>query len=135
VSTHETVQIPVDAIVSAEAISRGVTALERIHGHHLSDMSPEDQAEARAHWRKQVEATLTAVYALYAAPPPPGTGRAVIWFRDSSRDQIDVSASFQPELQQTGEDEVTGTPAQALALNAFSAARDQGDIDVGEEQT
>jgi|SRR5215211_2807483 len=128
-------EIPIDAIVSAEAIAAGVGALEQIHGHHLGDMSPEDQAEARAHWRKQVEATLAAVYSLHAAPPPSGTGRAVLWFRDSGDGQIDVSASFQPQLQQTGEDEVTGTPAQALALNAFSAARDENELGGTGEQT
>jgi hypothetical protein len=135
VNAEDPVQIPVDAIVSAEAISQGVAALERIHGHHLSDMSPEDQAEARAHWRRQVEETLTAVYVSYAELPPPGSGLAVISFRDSSTGQIDVSATFQPQLQQTGEDEVTGTPAQALAFRTFSAVRNQGNVDVGEEPT
>jgi len=127
--------IPVDAIVSAEAIAAGVAALERVHGHHLGDMSPEEQADARAHWREQVEETLAAVYSLHTAPPAAGTGRAVIWFVDAGDGKIDVSASFQPQLQQTGEDEVTGTPAQALAMNAFSAVRNQNKMGVAEEQT
>jgi hypothetical protein len=120
-------QIPPDAILSEDAIAAGVLALERIHGRHLADMTPDEQAEARDHWRSQVEQILTAVHALYSSAPTPGTGRAVISFTDAGDDRIDVSVAFQPDLEDLGEGEVAGTPAQVLALSALEALSDEDD--------
>jgi hypothetical protein len=117
------IQIPPEAIVSEEAIAIGVDALERIHGHHLAEMTPEEQAEARAHWRRQVEETLTAVRGLYEPPPPAGSGRAVIWFTDGAANRVHITASFQPELQEMDADQLAGTPAQVIALRALQLAR------------
>jgi hypothetical protein len=117
-------QLPPDAILSEESISAGVAALERIHGRHLADMTPEEQDDARAHWREQVEEVLRAVHSLHAAAPPPGSGRAVISFTDAGEDRIDVSVAFQPDLEDMGGGEVAGTPAQVLALSALEALGD-----------
>src|SRR5213083_1010527 len=89
--------IPPDAILSEESIAAGVEALERIHGRHLADMTPEEQAEARDHWRRQVEEVLEAVRAVHAEPEVPGAGRAVISFTDAGEDRIDVSVAFRPD--------------------------------------
>ena len=54
-------QIPVDLILSEESVRAGMGAMERIHGRHLSAMNAEEQAQARDHWRAQVEDVLAAV--------------------------------------------------------------------------
>jgi hypothetical protein len=54
-----------------------------------------------------------------AAAPPDGRGRAIISFSDGAGDTIDVSATFQPQLRELGDDQVEGTPAQVLALTAL----------------
>jgi hypothetical protein len=112
-------EIPADALLSEDSVRAGVTALERIHGHHLGSMDAEEQAQARAHWREQVQEVLVAVHGALAAPPAEGHGRAVISFSDGVNDTIDVSATFQPQLRELGDDQVEGTPAQVLALAAL----------------
>ena len=125
----EPTQMPPDAILTEESIMAGVAALERIHGRHLGDMTEEEQADARDHWRRQVEEILTAVHALYAGGAPEGAGRAVISFTDAGEDRIDVSVAFQPDLEDMGNGEVAGTPAQVLALSALEALGDDGEIE------
>ena len=125
----EPTQIPPDAILSEESITAGVAALEQIHGRHLGDMTEGEQADARDHWRRQVEEILTAVHSLYAGGAPEGAGRAVISFTDAGEDRIDVSVAFQPDLEDMGNGEVAGTPAQVLALSALEALGDDGEIE------
>lgn len=125
-SSEEQVQIPPDAIASEEAIAVAVGALERMHGHHLADMNADEQAEARAQWRRQAEEMLAAVRGLFAEPAA-GTGRAVIWFSDAPDGRVLMSATFQPQLEEVaGGEEFTGTPAQLRALQAFSAVSGEG---------
>src|SRR4051794_13056945 len=123
--------IPAEAILSGERIAAGVAALERIHGRHLADMTPEEQADARDHWRRQVEQVLDAVRAVHSDPTPPGAGRAVISFTDAGDDRIDVSVAFQPDLEDMGDGQIAGTPAQVLALSALEALGD--DDEEGDE--
>jgi hypothetical protein len=123
--------LPPDAILSDESIAAGVAALEEIHGRHLGDMTADEQADARDHWREQVEQILTAVHGLHVGGPPPGAGRAVISFTDAGDDQIDVRVAFQPDLEDMGNGEVAGTPAQVLALSALEAL---GDDEPGEDE-
>jgi hypothetical protein len=117
-------QLPPDALLTEESINAGVAALEQIHGRHLGDMTPDEQADARDHWRAQVEQILTAVHSLHTASPPAGAGRAVISFTDAGEDRIDVSVAFQPDLEDMGNGEVAGTPAQVLALSALESLGD-----------
>jgi hypothetical protein len=124
--------MPPDALLSEESITAGVSALERIHGRHLGDMTPQEQADARDHWRQQVEEILTAVHGMYAGAPPAGAGRAVISFTDAGEDRIDVSVAFQPDLEDMGDGEVAGTPAQVLALSALEALGDDDDVEQAE---
>lgn len=44
-----------------------------------------------------------------------GRGRATITLTDAE-DGVDVALEFTPDLEETGEDEVAGTPAQIMAL-------------------
>ena len=126
-------QMPVDAILAEDSVAAGVSALEQIHGRHLADMTAEEQAEARDHWRSQVEQVLTAVHDVHANPAPPGAGRAVISFTDAGDDRIDVSVAFQPDLEDMGDGQVAGTPAQVLALSALEALGDDDEDESSEE--
>ena len=118
-------QIPTDLILSEDSIQAGLAAMQQIHGRHLSQMTAEEQNEARAHWRSQVEQVLAAVRDTHASPPT-GGGRALLTFNDVGDDQIDVGVAFEPELREVG-DEVEGTPAQLLALAALEAIADDED--------
>jgi hypothetical protein len=128
-SEEETPGLPPDALMSEESIAAGVAALESIHGRHLADMNPDEQAEARDHWRRQVEQVLAAVREALAGPVQPGAGRAVISFTDAGDDRIDVSVAFQPDLEDMGDGQVAGTPAQVLALSALEALGDEDEED------
>ena len=118
-------QMSVDAILAEDSVVAGVAAMERIHGRHLADMNADEQAQAREHWRRQVEEILNAVRSVHAGPEVPGTGRAVITFADAGDERVDVSVTFQPDLQELGDDQVAGTPAQVLALSALEALSDE----------
>jgi hypothetical protein len=124
-------QLPPDAILSEESIAAGVGALEQIHGGHLADMTADEQDEARDHWRRQVEQVLTAVRDLHAEPIANGAGRAVISFTDAGEDRIDVSVAFQPDLEDMGDGQVAGTPAQVLALTALEALSEEDEDEEG----
>jgi hypothetical protein len=121
--------IPAEAILSEESIAAGVDALERIHGRHLADMTGDEQAEARDHWRQQVEEVLEAVRSALTEPTPPGAGRAVISFTDAGEDRIDVSVAFRPDLEDMGDGQIAGTPAQVLALSALEALGDDDEVE------
>jgi hypothetical protein len=118
-------QMPVDAILAEDSVAAGVAALEQIHGRHLADMTVEEQAEARDHWRRQVEQVLAAVRSVHAGPGAPGVGRAVITFADAGEERVDVSVSFQPDLEELSDGQVAGTPAQVLALTALESLSDE----------
>ena len=52
-----------------------------------------------------------------------GRGRATITLTDSGKDdEVDVAVEFVPQLEELGEDEVAGTPAQLLALEILNAS-------------
>jgi hypothetical protein len=128
-ASEETPNLPPDALLSEESITAGVAALEGIHGRHLADMTPEEQAEARDHWRSQVEQVLAAVRDALAGPTEPGAGRAVICFTDAGDDRVDVSVAFQPDLEDMGDGQLAGTPAQVLAYSALEALGDEDEED------
>ena len=120
--------IPTAALLSEQAIAAGVSALEQIHGRHLSGMTAEEQETARGHWRQQVEQVLHAVGSILAGGrglPQPGGGSAVLTFSDQGGDDVEVSASFHPELKDLGDGSVEGTAAQVLALTALQAIEDE----------
>ena len=114
-------EIPVDLIVAESSIGAGVAAMERIHGRHLADMSPDEQAQAREHWRSQVEEVLASVRDAHVEVAEAGGGRAVLTFADAGDDQVDVGVAFEPDLRELPNGDVEGTPAQLLALSAIEA--------------
>src|SRR4051812_50053205 len=91
-------QMPVDAILAEDSVAAGVAALERIHGRHLADMTPEEQADARAHWRQQVEEGLTAGGSAHPPPRAPGAGGAGSTFPDARDRPPHASGAFPPAL-------------------------------------
>ena len=52
-----------------------------------------------------------------------GRGRATITITDAGHDdEVDVSVEFLPQLEEVGDEEVAGTPAQLLALEILESA-------------
>ncbi len=114
-------QIPLELLLSEHSVRAGVTAMERIHGRHLTDMTADEQAQARDHWRAQVEEVLIAVRDAHAEQDASGGGRAILTFADAGEDQVDVNVAFAPDLRELPDGDVEGTPAQLLALSALEA--------------
>jgi hypothetical protein len=114
-------QIPVDLILSEETVRAGLDAMERIHGRHLAGMAPDEQAQAREHWRHQVEEVLSAIRDHLAGDGPGAGGRAVISFTDAGDDQVEVAAAFVPELRELPDGDFEATPAQLLAYSALES--------------
>ena len=119
--------IPVDLIVAESSVEAGMAAMERIHGRHLAGMNPNEQEQARSHWRLQVEEVLVAVRDAHSSPEPDGGGRAVLVFADSGAEQVDVNVAFEPDLRELPDGDVEGTPAQLLALSALEAIAEPED--------
>ncbi len=120
-------QIPIDMILSEQSVRAGLGAMESIHGRHLGDMSPEEQEQARNHWRQQVEQVLADVRDAYVEPPSEERGYAVITLSDAGDDRVDLGVVFQPDLHELDNGDVEGTPAQVLALAALEAIAAEGD--------
>jgi hypothetical protein len=120
-------QIPIDMILSEQSVRAGLGAMERIHGRHLGDMSPQEQEQARNHWREQVEQVLADVRDAYVEPPSEERGYAVITLSDAGDDRVDLGVVFQPDLHELDNGDVEGTPAQVLALTALEAIAAEGE--------
>jgi hypothetical protein len=119
-----------DLLLSDAALDAGVGALMARNAHHLQAMAPEERADALRHWRALAVDVLTAARATLAAAgdgpvgeppageaaPPHAPGRAVIVLEDVGERDVAVHAAFHPELEELGDDEVAGTPAQLTAL-------------------
>lgn len=117
-----------DELLAEAPVAAAVAALAERNRHHFETMSGTERTEAIAHWRDLALSVLTAAGAQLAreggpdpaGAPGPGPGRAVIVFEDSGEDQIAVHASFFPQLEDLGDGEVAGTPAQAAALELLN---------------
>jgi hypothetical protein len=113
-----------DLLLSDAALDAGVGALASRNAHHLQSMAPEERADALRHWRALAVDVLTAVRATLAADGAAAAegeavatpGRAVIVLEDVGEQDVAVHAAFHPELEELGDDEVAGTPAQLTAL-------------------
>ena len=111
-------------LTSAVAVDAAVAALVARNSAHLRDMDPDERDEAMGHWRELAVEVLSAARDALGGNVPQGTdlGRAMIVLEDAGGDNVNVSASFVPELEQgNSEDEVTGTPAQIAALSLLEA--------------
>jgi hypothetical protein len=112
-------QEPAD-IISDASVDAAVAALAERNRHHLEAMTAAERADAVAHWRDLALAVLTAATAAIGSEPvaaaSEGLGRAVLVFEDAGGDDVNIHASFYPELEDLGDGEVAVTPAQAAAL-------------------
>jgi hypothetical protein len=119
--------VPEDPAVhlSEAAVGAAVNALAQRNSHHLESMSEAERADAVVHWRELALAVLTAASAASAAAAAagdqPGPGRAVIVLEDVDADGVAIHASFHPELEDLGNGEIAGTPAQIAALELLDA--------------
>ena len=120
-------QIPSDLLLSEDAVRAGLEAMERIHGRHLGQMNPEEQQQAREHWRAQVEQILAGVHAALTGGHQGEGGRAVISFSDQGGEEVEVGVAFTPDLRQVSEEEVEGTSAQLLALSLLESLQEGED--------
>jgi hypothetical protein len=124
-------QIHADSILAEDTIAAGVRAMEDLHGRHLESMSEDEQADAREHWRAQVERVLGAAHAHLLGPSDGERGRAIVSFVDNDEGGIDVSAAFQPELRELEDGELDGTPAQIVAVASLQALEDADEEEDG----
>jgi len=112
-------QEPVN-IISDASVDAAVAALAERNRHHLEAMTEAERVDAVAHWRDLALAVLTAATAAIGSEPigaeSEGMGRAVLVFEDAGGDDVNIHASFYPELEDLGGGEVAVTPAQAAAL-------------------
>lgn len=107
-------------IISDASLDAAVAALAERNRHHLEAMTDAERVDAVAHWHDLALAVLTAATAAIGSEPvdaeSEGLGRAVLVFEDAGNDDVNIHASFYPELEDLGGGEVAVTPAQAAAL-------------------
>jgi hypothetical protein len=115
-----------EELLAEAPVAAAVAALAERNRHHFEAMSEPERGEAILHWRDLVLSVLTAAGAQLSSADQDETssagapGRAVIVFEDSGEEQIAVHASFFPQLEDLGNGEVAGTPAQAAALELLN---------------
>ena len=88
-------------------------------------MTEDERTDAVRHWHDIAVAVLTAASTTLGAEDDSGDahgpGRAVIVLEDAGGNDVAVHASFHPELEDLGEGEIAGTPAQIAALELLDA--------------
>lgn len=112
-----------DELLGDSAVQAAVGALAARNTHHLDGMDDEERVQALRHWQELAMDVLVAARAsLTGEPTPEGPpaeampGRAVIVLQDAGGDDVTVHATFHPELQDLGNGEIGGTPAQITAV-------------------
>ena len=99
---------------------------KRIWAAAQAHASVEDRAPAAQDLRL-AEAMLIAAKAAGGEHLSEGRGRATITLTDSgNEDEVDVAVEFTPQLEELGNGEVQGTPAQLLALEVLQGAFGDG---------
>ena len=96
---------------------------KRIWAAAQAHAAPEDRGPAADDLRVAA-AMLSAAGAIGSEHLAAGLGRATITLMDSptAEEEGDVSVEFSPQLEELGEGEVAGTPAQLLALEVLEGA-------------
>jgi hypothetical protein len=120
------VSTPEDLLAEAP-LEAAVSALAERNHHHLAQMSEAERRDAIEHWRQLAVTVLTAAGAALGEPggdAVDAVGRAVIVFEDAGPEEIAIHASFFPQLEDLGGDEVGATPAQAAALELLEQLSD-----------
>ena len=119
---------PVDstALLGPTVIEAGVGALAQRNQHHFEQMDEGERVQALETWRELAGDVLAAAHnALFSGQPQPN--RAILVFEDGGTEEIAVHASFTPQLQDMGEGQVAGSPAQITALSLLETLQNQGE--------
>lgn len=103
---------------------------KRIWAAAQAHASPEGRGPA-AEDLQVAQAMLAAAGAIGSEHLAAGLGRAIITLTDSASgdEEVDVAVEFSPQLEEVGQDEVAGTPAQLLALEVLENAFGDGSDD------
>lgn len=96
---------------------------KRIWAAAQAHAAPESRGPAAEDLRIAV-AMLDAAGAIGSEHLAAGLGRATITLLDSApgSEEVDISVEFSPQLEDVGEGEVAGTPAQLLALEVLESS-------------
>jgi hypothetical protein len=119
---------PVDstALLGPTVIEAAVGALAQRNQHHLESMDEGERMQALETWRGIAGDVLAAAHhALFGGAPQPN--RAILVFEDGGGEDIAVHASFTPQLQDMGDGQVAGTPAQITALSLLESLQTEGE--------
>jgi hypothetical protein len=119
---------PVDstALLGPTVIEAAVGALAQRNQRHYESMDDDERAQAVETWRGLAGDVLAAAHhALFSGAPQPN--RAILVFEDGGSEEIQVHASFSPELQDIGEGQVSGSPAQITALSLLEGLQTDGE--------
>jgi hypothetical protein len=123
-----------DELLADAAVQAAVGALAARNSHHLDSMDDEERVQALRHWQELATDVLTAARAsLTGGETPKGPpvealpGRAVIVLQDAGGDDVTVHATFHPELQDLGNGEIGGTPAQITAVMLLETLGGEGE--------
>lgn len=123
-----------DELLADAAVQAAVGALAARNSHHLDSMDDNERVQALRHWQELATDVLTAARAsLTGGDVPEGPpvealpGRAVIVLQDAGGDDVTVHATFHPELQDLGDGEIGGTPAQITAVMLLESLGGEGE--------
>jgi hypothetical protein len=119
---------PVDstALLGPTVIEAAVGALAQRNQHHLEQIDDKERSQALDTRRGLARDVLAAAHqALFGGQPQPN--RAILVFEDGGGEEVAVHASFTPQLQDMGEGQVAGSPAQITALSLLENLQTQGE--------
>lgn len=118
---------PEEIEVAAGIAPSGEDDRQRIWAAAQAHAAPEGRGPGAEDLRV-AQAMLAAAGAIGSEHLQAGLGRAVITLTDSAGDdeEVDVAVEFSPQLEEVGESEVAGTPAQLLALEVLEDAFGEG---------
>jgi hypothetical protein len=89
-------------------------------------MDEGEREQALETWRGLAGDVLAAAHqALFSGAPQPN--RAILVFEDGGTEEIAVHASFTPQLEDMGDGQVAGTPAQITALTLLEGLQTEGE--------
>jgi hypothetical protein len=121
-------QPPIDstALLGPTVIEAAIGALAHRNQHHFAAMDEEEREQALETWRNLAGDVLAAAHhALFGGQPQPN--RAVLVFEDGGGEEIAIHASFTPQLEDIGDGQVAGTPAQITALSLLEGLQAETD--------
>jgi len=135
------VTVTPEDLLAEGPLSAAVAALADRNRHHFEGMTDEERGQALGHWRDLAVAVLTAAASALPVEAQDGgqggelggRGRAVVVFEDAGEDQVAVHASFFPQIEDLGNGELAGTPAQATALELLQGMADEDEDILGPE--